>query len=295
MINVAFSKLDESLKQKHNSILINNLKAIMTICDTHHLNYILSYGSCLGAVRHQGIIPWDDDIDICMPRPDYEAFIQICRNMDLGDYELYTPEDTPHYFEHYVRFGYKKSTMLFSIKRPCLMGIYIDIFPVDGILSVKQSQKSYFRFRLFNILLHRSFSNFTLSDQLKWLKKGNLINVLLSAIIGVNKSFWQRLCLHQIKIICNEYPYQTSDYVSCYVGDYYIKNIIPRKWIDETITVPFEGLNVKIPKMYEEYLTHYYGDWRQLPPEDKRDDRHIIDYLNLEKRASLEEIMSEIS
>ena len=114
------------------SIITDVLKEFQKICNRHQLTYYAIGGTAIGAVRHHGIIPWDDDIDVGMPRPDYERFLEICRTSDLGNYELVSNETHRNYNLPFPKFCNRNTTLVERMDVPCVIGLFIDIFPLDN-------------------------------------------------------------------------------------------------------------------------------------------------------------------
>lgn len=296
MDKILFSKLSKETKERYNKKMVSVLSHFAEFCEEHNLRYSLAYGSVLGAVRHKGIIPWDYDIDTYMPRPDYEKFIKLFKEQESYDYQLLTPYD-PFYPEPFAKIGDKHTSLLFTATYPVDYGIFIDIFPLDGVAdSVEERGKD---FDEFNFCLRR-FRVAQCSRSYKvlanFISQGYYFRVLKLVLLMPFKNSLRSHYLKKMKQLAYNHSYEASEYVIQYRDDSYgrEKAWIPREWIENTIKVPFEGVMVRIPKDYDKYLKHYYGDYMQLPPEDKRDDRHAIDYLNINRRESMKEILAKL-
>ena len=294
MKNVRLSQMSNDDRMKFKSKLLGILKKIMDICEENNIHWFVGYGACIGAIRHKGCIPWDDDIDVCMPRPDYDRFVEICKKTELGDYELATPYDTPGYTAHSVRMYDKNTTMYFTTSSLHVAGIFIDIFPIDG--ASDGNIKSNFR-RCHFWQAISSCSRSYHSKRYLWslIKKGNISRSSLIITTSLFRSPLRKLGLKMVEKTLRKYSYESSKYCLFYEYVYGIRNIIPKKCIEETVWVPFENIQVRVPKYYHEYLTHIYGDYMTPPPDDKKDDRHIVKYLDFEKRLSREEILALLS
>lgn len=286
------SKLDDDTKRIIKTKLLNILKFITFVCEDNNLRYFLAYGSCLGAVRHKGMIPWDSDIDVCMPRPDWNKFVEICRNIDMGCFELYTPDDTPEYFEHYARVGDKQTTKLQSIYMPCEMGLYVDIHPIDGAKKLSVAKRRYRLFRILEIVHHLSNSKFPISERWKMMMKGRLLLAIGLSFLYINRKWFSKISLRLLHYIMEKDHFDESELAVSFLGIYGYKNIFSVKWVKETVKMKFEELTVNVPQDYDSYLKNYYGDYMTPPPVEKRDDRHVLDYLNLSERISLEKIIN---
>ena len=105
------------------------------LCEDYRLTYFIAYGSAIGTIRHHGFIPWDDDIDVIMPRPDYERLVHIFRKEDMGRYELVTATNTPNYYLPFTKLCDKTTTVYEDTSYRCVIGVFIDIFVLDGIIN----------------------------------------------------------------------------------------------------------------------------------------------------------------
>ena len=277
--------------------MLEVLAFFIDICEKNQLRYSLAYGSILGAVRHHGIIPWDDDIDTYMPRPDYEKFIQIFKQLKSSEYEILLPGETDYYAEPFAKIGNKNTSLLFDKIHPVDYGVFIDIFPLDG--APKTTKERHANFNSFNnwLRIYRVFqTRHTLKSYWYMLTHGAHKHAMMYLLL---KPFWKKAkyyCTKKMLKIAHSTPYDNSDYVIQYRDDSYgiEKAHFPRIWIEQTQKVPFENMMVRIPLDADAYLKHYYGDYMVLPPEDKRDDRHTIDYMNLDRREPMKEILTKI-
>ena len=296
MKNVRLSQMSKEDRIIFKSKLLGVLQKIMEVCEANNIHWFVGYGACIGAIRHQGCIPWDDDIDICMPRPDYDRFVEICKKTDLGDYELVDIHDTPGYYTCVARMCDKNSTMYFRTTAPYVTGIFVDIFPLDGAsdgnIKANWIQSNFWRFVCISTRLY-------ISKDYLWhmIKRKDFLRCFLTVITFLCKSPFhlQDLGLKMIEKTMRKYSYEHSEYCVAYVGTYGMRNVIQKKWIEETVFVPFENIQVRIPKYYHEYLTHIYGDYMTPPPDDKKDDRHVVKCLDFEKRLTREEILALLS
>ena len=296
MKNVRLTQMSKEDRIIFKSKIIGVLLKIIEICEENNIHWFVGYGACIGAIRHQGCIPWDDDIDICMPRPDYDRFIEICKKTDLGNYELVDINDTPGYFSCVARMCDKNSTMYFRTIALYVAGIFVDIFPVDGASDGK-IKANWIRSTFWRFFCHTS--RLYISKKYLWymIKSGDYLRCFLTFITYLCKKplRLQKLSLYMLEKTNRKYSYDLSKCCVAYVCTYGLRNVIPKKWIQDTIWVPFENIQVRVPKYYHEYLTQIYGDYMTPPPDDQKDDRHFVLYLDLEKRLSREEILTLLS
>jgi len=294
MLNVRFSQMSLEDRKKYNAKLIGILKKIMAICEENNIRWFVGYGGCIGAIRHKGCIPWDDDVDVCMPRPDYDRFVEICKKTDLGNYELASIDVTPYYYEYFVRVFDKNSTILFAPWHTHVSGIFVDIFPLDGAAD-GNIYRNYKHFIFWQKISRNSHHGFSKAKRRELLKSGGYRGYLVSAFTSQFRKPLQEISVRKIETIIRRYSYEDSEYCTFYYDVYGMRHVIPKKWVEETIFVPFEDIQVRIPKYYHEYLTHLYGDYMTPPPVEKRDDRHAFTFIDMEKRWSLDEIRAELS
>lgn len=298
MEKVRFSQMSPQVRAKYNTKLIGIVNEIKTICDENNIRWFVGYGACIGAVRHKGCIPWDDDIDVCMPRPDYDRFLEACKKRQSDDYELVKLPESPDFFEHFARMYDKNSTLYFYKQLKHVGGIFIDIFPLDGAgndIKDKKVAKNLKHINFWQAILHQSHFYHSCSQRLGYLMKGKLSLYIVVLLTTIFRKKFQKISLQKIEQALMKYPYATSDYVMFYERTYGLKNMIRKEWIMDTILVPFENIQVPIPKNYHAYLTSIYGDYMTPPPEDKRDARHVFAYLNMERRLSYNELMDVLS
>lgn len=242
------------------------LKCVTDYCDKQGLAYYLTFGTLLGAIRHGGFIPWDDDVDIAMPREDYRRFVESFYDREYEVLEYSKDEEYPYPFAKVI----DKSTVLIepTINRYPL-GVYIDIFPVDGLPDSLRAAEKHIRKAkaLSKGLLYKSISlKYPISVKYKLrhlAAKVLLLPVTRKAIVEKQIELAQR------------YPYALASYI-CIPTIYAGNKIMEKAWVNHTMEATFEGERFKIPLHYKEYLTKLYGDYMTLPPEQKRTTHHCF-------------------
>lgn len=259
----------EEVKKTELDILID----IADFCDKNEVTYFLAYGTLIGAVRHNGFIPWDDDIDIWMPRKDYDKFINTYKGNN-DRYRVISP------YEKISRHSMAKVIDTKSAKiedgidyRNGYLGVDVDVFPLDGepddddefLKWYKRLYKCYQNYNYFIVSSKSSKRNFVFSFFFKLLKMKKA-NVLSKAIK-----------LHEL------YPYEKSQFVgSIECVSNCPKNRFSKEWFSESITANFEDRKFKIPIGYDKILTQMYGDYMKLPPKDKQVTHHANNNFWLE-------------
>ena len=258
----------EEIKKLQLDILIK----VADFCEKHNLRYFIAYGTLIGAIRHKGYIPWDDDIDIVMPRKDYNKFIELFNQENKnpnylaiapfkGNHPILKVADTRTYIKSEI------------FKNPHKKGVYraIDVFPLDGVPEDETEFKEWYQ-KLYR-LYYRYYKK-----QLGY--TGGIYNRIrrffskLKQGAFLPKTFFKKTSerLHK------PYPYESSPYVGAIEATANSpKNKVKKEWYDEHIMVEFEGYKFRAPKNYHEILSSIYGNYMELPPVEQRVFPHLDD------------------
>lgn len=262
--------MDNNLEKLH-KIQVEILNEIVRICDKHNITYFLCGGTLLGAVRHKGFIPWDDDIDISMPREDYEKFRKICQTELNGDFFLQDWTTEPN---HYLTFAkIKKHNTYYEeehIKNLSIhKGVFVDIF----ILDYTKKQKSVFL--SIQKFLHDKISSYLRLKILvkSYLKKTPRQKFGLFLAIPLSKKSMMNFLQWLMSINKNE----NSLYITSIASHYDVtrQTILKEKYFPPT-TVEFEGKFYSAPNDSDYVLTKIHDDYMTLPPLDQRSPSHHI-------------------
>ena len=275
------------LQPRWNAVILDVLRFFTELCRKHGLTYYCCGGTAIGAIRHEGFIPWDDDIDVFMPRPHYDRFIQIASTADLGCYELVTAYNKADYPLFFAKLCNKNTTLIEKADTPCVVGLHIDIFPIDGAPDdVAAAQAMEARFRKTKNKLEAICTHSTFGEYLRLLTMPKEWGRFVRKTVGFffRRAYREHL-LRQLADISYQYDYDSSTIVAVYCGSYGPKEVFPKEWLRGTVPFPFEGLSVDLPTGYDQYLRQYYGDYMQLPPEEKRIAHHRKAYFNLDRRV----------
>lgn len=242
-------------------ISLDILVDVADFCEKNNLRYFLSVGTLLGAIRHKGFIPWDDDIDIMMPRPDYKKFIETYNN---EYYKVCKPSSGMFYYAKVYDSRTEKYQINIDYKKYKPIGVDIDVFPLDGIVNDEEIiNRLYKKDCLLETLLR-------LSNQPIFYRKNPIkcINRIIPRIIG------SKNLVKMIEKNAQTYAYDSSDYVirmrwspNGFTGAL-------EKEIYDTEFADFEGRKFCIPKGYDKWLTRFFGNYMKLPPEEKRQPNH---------------------
>lgn len=238
-------------------------KEFVKICKKHDLRYYMDGGTLLGACWFKGFIPWDDDIDLKMPRPDYERFLQL---QDELPEHLTIDKPEKGKCDYVFSKLIDNRTLLIEEKNGVekQTGVYVDIFPMDGYPDDRQECESYLRImQKMNLMFHASLEDFKTMRKSKRIKskiKGNLYYWIQK----IDKDFRWKL-YQKMESTAKKYDFDKCAFVGMTVEGNPVKERFDRKWLDETVMLPFEDAEFVAPSGYDEHLTIFYGDYMHLP------------------------------
>ena len=262
------------------------IKMVDELCSKLHLTYYIIGGTLLGAVRHGGFIPWDPDMDIAMPRDDYEKLREYfkCNENNRFFYQHYSTEK--NHFPAHALIKIKDSHVITFSKgsrfKPSYDGIYLDIFPLDNAPLDKKLQEIQMKRikRITDVIYLKSAPIYNSNTRLKILAK-HAVSLLLSPLTFAYLNKRRDKIMRKYNGISSKYLVSMASHYS------YWKQLMPSEIYGEPVRVQFEGLSLPAPALTNEYLTRIYGDYMQLPPEDKRwsylDVFKKIEYASKEK------------
>lgn len=256
--------------------LLDILCAIDQVCQRHKIKYWLAWGSLLGAVRHHGFIPWDDDLDIWMPRKDYRRFREIAEKEMPSYFRTIDLYNTKEYILRFMKVQETRRDIYESVSAMSKIenahGFYVDIFPLDG------RPEPWFRQWILSIRLF--FARQYLIEYC-YRKGGNSAKKLVSRLIGsIAKLFLtdvktEHQLMKKVERWTSAYDFWSSRHVG-FVGPLQLigKWFFSVDWFQETKMVQFEGYQFPVPGGYDGILSKLYGDYMQLPPENQRVSGH---------------------
>ena len=243
--------------------------------DKNGLKYYVVGGTMLGAVRHNGFIPWDDDIDIGMPRADYNKLIGLLEE-PISHYVIESPKsDKKDFVYAFAKFYDTNTSMTEDARKKVKRGVYIDIFPLDGIgFNKAEALKNFKKIDKRNMLLAMKTSKYRKAR--KWWKN-------LAVFVGHFIPISAKKLSKKLDALCSKMDFDKCAYGGELLSTYRQKEVLPREIFGTPTKYQFEHLTVYGPEKADEYLTALYGDWQKLPPEDKRCSAHDFIDLDLNK------------
>lgn len=261
--------MNYDIKKLH-SVLIEILDYAVSVCEEHNLQYCLVYGTALGAYRHKGFIPWDDDVDIAMPRDDYEKFLEIIEAEHTSKYSIQTEKTEENYFLTFAKIRKNGTVFIESIleKPYANNGVYIDVFPLD---FVENSKKTSYKIKRKSINYFKHILKLQACPGLYKQKQGKIkfyFDCILSfpGWILSNKTILKILR----KLMISKKNLDETAYVAQY--DESLDAAVMEKEIYFPLKkCQFEGKSYYVSGNIEEYLERQYGsDFMKLPPIEKR-------------------------
>ena len=259
-------KYDPEDLKKLQKILLSMLKDILKICDENDIKVFAVCGTGIGAARHNGFIPWDDDLDLGFLRKDFDKFVEVCKT-DLPDkYELITMENTEDYFIHFSKIVLKGTRFdeWWADQVSFTQGIFVDLFVMENLPDSKIKQFYYTKFgRVIRKLIPISI-----------LKPNNLNQPMKSVILAIhyffkifhiNPAFLKRRFLKMV----TRYNDTETNYVYDITG-FKFTYVYERHLLDNIIKVPFEDTEIGLPENYIDFLSVEYKNPMEMPPVEKR-------------------------
>ena len=247
------------------------LKAVVNICNDYNLKYYMLGGTMLGAVRHKGFIPWDDDIDLGMPRDDYEKFLELAPK-HLPEYlQVVNYRNNKDYHYYITRIIHTETKVIEERIGNELKYTHasIDIFPIDGTPNNFLARKFYY----FRVMYHRALMSLCYKDSIDRSRPRSKIEkiflwFMLKLPIEKLTTPYKQKC--KIDKLLRKHKIDKSKYIGNIMGAYRTREIVPKDYYGEGKLYDFEGLKLRGVDKYDEYLSYTYGNYMELPPEDKQ-------------------------
>lgn len=261
-------KIDDTEVRK---LELDILVQFAAYCEKHHLRYFLAYGTLIGAVRHKGFIPWDNDIDVVMPRPDYDQFMKLVKKEKIGEnlgvLDYHNIKTFP-----FAKIIDNRTKLSEKYLITDTLGVYIDVFPMDGMPDDERKRKRIEKKAAMYYKLY-ALTNFRFGEGSTKLKK--FVKDIIYPFSHLISSRW--IC-EKLNELCKKYPYDQSEFVTNIVWGYLPSECISRDVFKSIDKSEFEGYFFNIPVGGSTWLNRIYGDYMKLPPKEER----IIHYFDAE-------------
>ena len=283
--------MDNKTLRRVQEQLLLILKEYKRVCDELHLEYFLDSGTLLGAVRHKGFIPWDDDIDVGMLRRDYEVFINKAPEVLAESFFLQTWHSDGGYGLAFAKLRMRNTTYIeeSAQKSTAENGFYIDIFPYD-VYPDKEEDRKWQR-RRYDIYRRAIMVK---CGYTPWIMNASGIKLIVKYFLYIPIRLFSAMNTRE-KLI-RYYEKMSTKYNNTKTGFLYEqagaanygKWVIPSQCFESFISLQFEDECFSCPKDYDTYLKSVYGDYMILPPEDKRENRHRIIKIEFPNESTVE-------
>ncbi len=256
------------------------LKEFERVCEALQLRYFCVYGTVLGAIRHKGFIPWDDDIDVGMPRKDYEIFMEKAQDMLAENYFVQSFQVEKEYLNPFGKLRRSDTTFIETESKDAKInhGVYIDIFPLDGYPKNKISE---FLFKWKRIVYNSYIYQERNARQFENVGRKQKILCAVGRFFIGNITPWEAV-KRKDKLV-RKVDYDEADIVGCMVEDYPSKEAMLKKYFGNGKEVPFENVTIRVPENWDQYLKHVYGNYMEFPPEEERHPLHVCEVIDCEK------------
>lgn len=269
------------LLRKLQLVELHMMKKIAKICEENDIKYYLCGGSLLGAIRHGGFIPWDDDLDITMYREDLDKLVSIIKSNYTEEFFVQDFETDKHYTRYItkIRLNGTKQMEDGYDKDDIHQGVYIDIFPLDHVTK-KDGLGLKFRGRLIRWLFAYKTIRCTKDKKTTGIKK-----VFIKILKPFTYLIPQKLINKMFHWACTATDKPGAKYTTSFASHYrWKKQLVENDVYGEGVLHQFEGCNFRIPSQYHTLLLQIFGSkYMELPPEDKRDSGHVLTEIDLGK------------
>lgn len=270
--------------------LLKVFKQFAKYCEENDLTYYAAYGTLLGAIRHQGFIPWDDDIDVYMKREDYDKMIANRKLLEATPYRITYVLDgeSPYPF---AKFYTTEGTIWEYKHFPFIIGPWIDIFPIDeGGVDDNQANTTYDKFHYMMWKYRKSLADVKWKDIINDTIHLNGFNGPINLVKKVRYSPFKKKYLRDIEACIEEIRHIRSSQFRIYPSGR-SKEAYDKELFKEALSVPFEDTKISVPNGYHEVLTAFFGNYMKLPPIESRVSQHDSFYINLKDNVSKEKIL----
>ncbi len=268
--------------------LLEIFKDFRAFCEQNNLQYYSCSGTTIGAVRHKGFIPWDDDIDVYMCLEDYKRFLELKETLKGGKYEIIDYRDENYYLPGFSKFSKVSSSIWEEECYPFMMGVYIDVFPLyevpdrETFMSIKKPMEYY------NDVYARSILRYNASCVWSDIKRFSVVELLRK---GMNVFYHRPRKKYYLKKLI-ELQQKAARIKGNYLVNYTLNpksDMLEKSWFEKYLEVPFEDQSIRLPVGYLPYLETRFGDFMTPPPVEQRVTHHKRFFEDLNVRYTLEQ------
>lgn len=271
--------------------LIQTFKVFVRFCEENGLTYYAAFGTCLGAVRHKGFIPWDDDMDVFMLREDYERMLSSREQLNNSIYRVTDFRDGKHPYT-FAKF-YSIDCSVWEYKQfQFIIGPWIDIFPLDEWNDKDDTSKLYDDYHYALWKYRKALSVQSWNEIWSDLINRNGYNGLIKLVKKCLYSPFEKSFHNKALDLLNQVIEINGDFYKNW--NHKKKIVYQKKWFDGFIEFQFEDTKISCPVGYDDYLSYEYGNYMELPPIESRVSNHRFFYADLKNKKTAEEILKEL-
>lgn len=277
-------KLSQQEIKKYELDMLLELKRV---CDENNITFYLAYGTLLGAIRHGGFIPWDDDIDIIMSRPNYNKLIELNRKYALFNkpYKMICGEDDTLYLPYMKIVNTSTNVVEKYLNNKADQSLWVDVFPIDGISKDgNEIERILKKGNFYRRLLFWNYVRLDYKDTSLLRRVAKVFAFMCARCVGAKR------CRQKIFKLAAKTPYESAEYVlNVAAGEPRSRTVhgqaIPKSEFEKSTKVSFEGYSFDAINNYDAYLKFYYGDYMTLPPKEKQIG-HNMDVFELDSKKN---------
>ncbi len=272
--------------------LLEVYKEFASFCELNNITFYAAYGTMIGAIRHHGFIPWDDDIDVFMKRDEYDKFVALRNTLEGTSYKIsiYIDGESPYPF---AKFHTTKGTVWEYPQFPYIIGPWIDIFPLDEGDDTDPDSNQIFEELHYAMWKYRKSIAYSPWNNILYdFTQLNIINACVKIFKKIRYAPFKQKYIKEISLCINRIRKIKGKTLRGYSIPL-TNEIFEKQWFERAISVPFEDTTIFVPNGYHECLTKLFGNYMQLPPEEKRTSHHKMFYVDLEHTKTIDEILKE--